>query len=390
MAPPGRRDGVSVSEPPPTVTSPVVDALLTARRGSSLAHLVREPFRFDFFQAVRLIALAASTTDSGEPASPQEFLVDGDPYEHHIRFRAHVGHAFPPTAISGFDVETSTDLEAGRTPHSEMTVAFLGLAGPGGVLPGHAVQLVLDRIRTKDFSLRDFWDLFNHRLIAQFYLAWEKCHFYVGYEKARRETARPEDAFTQSLYSLVGLGTSGLRGRQTVPDEVLLYYAGHFAHRPRSATALEQILADHFGVPTEIHQFQGQWMNLRPADQTRFTSDPLGRGNNQLGVATIAGRRVWGIENKFRVRLGVLSYAQFCAYMPSGDTHVALGELVRSFVGPAIDFDLQLVLDRHEVPPCQMMTEGGVRLGWNTWMFNGRATHEVDDAEFGCDGMPAQ
>ena len=58
----------------------------------------------------------------------------------------------------------------------------MGLAGTGGILPSHYTQLLIDRVREKDFGLRDFLDLFNHRLIAQFYRAWEKCHFYVGYE----------------------------------------------------------------------------------------------------------------------------------------------------------------------------------------------------------------
>ena len=39
----------------------------------------------------------------------------------------------------------------------EMTVTFLGLAGTGGILPGHYTQLLIDRVREKDFGLRDFW-----------------------------------------------------------------------------------------------------------------------------------------------------------------------------------------------------------------------------------------
>jgi type VI secretion system protein ImpH len=150
-------------------------------------------------------------------------------------------------------------------------------------------------VRAKELGLRDFLDLFNHRLIAQFYRAWEKCHFYVGYELSRRGNG-DTDRFSQMLFGLVGLGTAGLRRRQSISDDVLLHYSGHFSHRPRSAAALGQIISDLFRLPAEIEQFRGQWMALPSRDRTQLR---LGR-SNELGVSAIAGSRVWSIEHKFR------------------------------------------------------------------------------------------
>ena len=59
---------------------------------------MREPFQFEFFQAVRLIALAE--TDPSIRALEPAIRTASLPYEEHIRFRAHVGHAFPASAIS--------------------------------------------------------------------------------------------------------------------------------------------------------------------------------------------------------------------------------------------------------------------------------------------------
>ena len=77
---------------------------LEARRSRQL---VREPFRFDFFQAVRLIALAETDPSirAPEPAMRTAQL----PYEEHIRFRAHVGHAFPASAIFSFAQRRPTE-----------------------------------------------------------------------------------------------------------------------------------------------------------------------------------------------------------------------------------------------------------------------------------------
>jgi type VI secretion system protein ImpH len=261
----------------------------------------------------------------------------------------------------------------------------MGLAGTGGTLPSHYTQLLIDRVREKDFGLRDFLDLFNHRSIAQFYRAWEKCHFFVGYESSRRPNGiKGHDRFTQLLLSLVGMGTPGLGGRQAISDELLLYYGGHFSHRPRSAVALEQIVSDAFEVPTKVLQFRGQWMYLRRQDQTRLRH----RGNNRLGTSAIAGARIWGIENKIRLRLGALTYKDFQRFMPGGSGYVALGQVVRSFVGPALDFELALVLSRGEIPRCQLRRGGDMQLGWNTWLFSGAPMRNAGDAVFPCEGMP--
>jgi type VI secretion system protein ImpH len=283
-------------------------------------------------------------------------------------------------------VPADPGLETDGTPVPEMTVTFLGVAGTGGILPWHYTQSLIDLAREKDFGLRDFLDLFNHRLIANFYRAWKKCHFYVGYELSRRSSAKSADSFTQILFSLAGMGTGGLRDRQAVSDEMFLYYSGYFARRPRPAVALEQIVTEVFHVPVHIQQFQGQWMYLRRQDQTQLRPG----GNNLLGVSAIAGRRTWGIENKIRLRVGPLSHDDFQTFLPGGSEFVSLAQIVRSFAGPAFDFDLQLVISKDEVPPCQLNRAGGVRLGWNAWMFSKRPTRNLEDAVFACEGLPSR
>jgi type VI secretion system protein ImpH len=241
-------------------------------------------------------------------------------------------------------------------------------------------------VRAKDFALRDFLDLFNHRITSLFYRAWQKYRFPFTYEQSYwSSTEEPEDVLTRCLYCLLGLGTDGLRGRLAFDDEALLFYAGHFAHYPRSAPSLERLLADYFELPLQVRQFHGQWLYLSEESQSSLPCGHWPEGlNAQLGRDVIVGQRVWDVEGKFRVRVGPLGYAGFRRLMPSGDVLQALSQMIRTYAGPQFDFDTQVVLKATEVPCCRLGGDGGdpSRLGWNTWILSAAADHDVDDAVF--------
>lgn len=350
--------------------------------------LFREPYGFDFFQAVRLLERIRAARARDDPRG-QRYPVGRDrPADQEVvRFRALPSLAFPASAVSQLREPGRDSVPEGELPPPEMVVAFLGLIGAQGVLPYHYTALLLRRLRHKDYALRDFLDLFNHRLISLFYRAWEKYRLPFAYERHRLDPAGQleEDLATRALYCLVGLGTGGLRGRLEIDDEAFLFYGGHFAHYPRSASALEGLLEDYFELPVRVQQLQGQWLCLEPGDQARLPcpAHPRGR-NNRLGVDLVVGERVWDVQSKFRLRLGPLRYAAFCRLMPNGDALRPLCQLTRSYVGPELDFDVQPVLEAQEVPWCRLGADGADRpyLGWNTWVRCQAFTRVVEDAVF--------
>ncbi len=345
--------------------------------------LQKEPHGFDFFQAVRLLHyLAREERSAGRIGS------DDAPEQEPVRFKALVSHSFPPNAIHSLSLQ---DEYKDISLPAAMTVSFMGMTGPSGVLPQHYTQLVIDRIRYKDESLRDFLDLFNHRMISLFYRAWEKHRLPVAYEQGVID--QDEDRFTSSLFSLAGFGTKATRGRLQIDDQALLYYSGLLAHQPRNAVGLESMLADYFELPVQILQFQGQWLYLRHSDQSKLARD-RGRhpANNQLGRSVVVGQRIWGVESRFRVQLGPLTYQQFCRFAPSGDALVAICQLIRTYVGAHLDFDIQPVLAAADVPRCQLGGNSAApsRLGWNTWLCSRPPDQDADDAVFELDGYPLQ
>jgi type VI secretion system protein ImpH len=330
---------------------------------------------------------------------------EGPPEQEVVRFHSHVSLNFPPSEIY--------DLVQAKTPEAppRMSVAFMGLVGPSGALPRYYTEMVLQRARDKDFTLRDFLDLFNHRLISLFYRAWEKYRVLLGYERAEvlaREsrdrgpeayrdfvtTQRPKaDRFSQCLLDISGLGAPALRysaaarhelqPRRAIGDEALRFYVGLLAQRHRSAIGLESMLGDYFGVALAVRQFCGQWLKLARENQSTFAPGGIG-GNMLLGVETVVGERVWDAQSKFRVRIGPLSYRQFQDFLPSGDAHHPVLHLTRLYAGQQFDFDVQLVLRAAEVPPCVLSGKPSccVRLGWDAWLHSRDFSADVADAVF--------
>lgn len=309
------------------------------------AALEAEPYRFDFFQAVRLLErLSEGSKPVGRFVRPREEAV---------RFAAHPSLIFPASEIQA--------LERPPDGPARMVVNFMGLFGPSGVLPQPYTELVINRLRERDSALRDFLDLFNHRAISLFYQAWEKYRFTVAYERGER------DRLSGVLLALIGLGTPGLQNRQAIEDQSLLYYAGLLAQQPRSAIALEQVLEDYFEVPAEVQQFVGGWYRLEPPAQTQLVE--AGAENEQLAIGAVLGDEVWDPQARLRIRLGPLTLGQYLDFLPTGSAFEPLRALVRFFTGGQFDCEVQLVLKREEVPLCELgaETKEAPRLGWVSW-----------------------
>jgi len=340
----GAQDSDVTAQSADTALAPAEPAL--PARPEIWDQLERQPYCFNFFQAVRLL----------ERLMPQREPVGKfvNPSREVARFGAHPSVTFPPSQIHSI---TFPD----RGP-ARMTVNFMGLTGPLGVLPHYYTELVISRVRAKDTALRDFLDIFNHRIISLFFQAWQKYRFTVAYERGER------DRFSHHVLDLIGLGTEGLQNRQSVADDSLIYYAGLLAQWPRSASALRQILADYFEVLVEIEQFAGGWFKLDRETQCCF-EDGISI-SAQLGVGAVVGDEIWDQQSRVRVKLGPLTLDQYQDFLPNGTAYRPLCGLLGFFAGSEFDFEVQLVLRRDEVPSCELGVEGAAtpQLGWVTWM----------------------
>jgi type VI secretion system protein ImpH len=319
--------------------------------------LTEEACMFGFFQAVTLLQrLSAAASPVGGFSNPEAESV-------HFRVNPRLG--FPASEIQ--------TLEPSENGPPEMTVNFMGLTGPSGVLPYTYSELILERSRAKDHTLAEFLDIFNHRAISLFYRAWQKPRFPVTYSNGT------SDHFTHYLLDLIGLGTDGLRDRQEIEDEALLHYTALLGMQARSATALEQIIQDYFEVPVEVQQFTGGWYGLDAPTQCEMNDEDS--ASCQIGFGAVVGDEVWDRQARVRIRLGPLTIERYCDFLPEGNSYGALRALTRFFSNQCVEFEVQLVLDRAQAPATELDFDAAnpARLGWVSWVKNMPLGSDPDD-----------
>jgi type VI secretion system protein ImpH len=350
----------------------------TQRRTESgvIKALLQHPYRFEFFQAVRLLeqAYAKAGVRSG---------VVGEL----VRFRNSLLLSFPPSEIEALKaIEAAADqAEPGpvrsadlRHVTYELTPTFIGLTGPVGALPRHYTEQLIEREALfRDRAARVFLDIFSNRMVAFFYQAWKKYRLHFLYEQDRK------NLFTPLMLSLVGCDHARLRadlqlGNRDIYDESIAHYAGIARHRPASASNVQRMLEDHFGVRVRFEQFVGRWFSI-PADQRTTLSGAYA----ELGVTSFCGERTWQRQTKIRILLGPMTRQEFMSFLPYGDAARALSKMLALTLGQSFEFEVRLVLKKEEIFSASLGSENQpARLGWDTFLLSQAASNDSTDAMY--------
>ncbi|MCA8950159.1 MAG: type VI secretion system baseplate subunit TssG [Planctomycetes bacterium] len=312
---------------------------------------------FDLFEAIRRIhreAGAAPLVGTGS-----------DPGREPLRFASNVSFAFPASDLQS--------IGAGADGRPRAVVNVLGIASPTskGSLPPWYARLLLEAERDGNAAMRDFLDLFNHRLMSLYFRAWLKHNLPVRYE-LDRPPARPGATFELQrtgaiqgiLLALVGLGSNGLVERLGIDPRTLLHHPAAMLRRPASAVGLECVLEAHFGIPFAVESFVARLLPLEPDARTRLD------GSKRLGIDTVVGDGVMSAQSRFRLHVGPLDYQAFASFLPGGAPIAELRQLVSALVGDEFDYDLRLELAEAEVPGLRLWSDDAraQQLGWSTWL----------------------
>lgn len=278
---------------------------------------------------------------------------------------APVGVDLSPVATSGF---------ARRDKRNRIKTLFASLSGPVGSLPSSYNQLIMREERQRSRSLSAFLDVFNGRISELFADATEK---YRLPHWLRWQGERGTGGFFCTLLSLSGFGTRGTISRAEIDRDLALRFSGLFANRTRHTAGLSAMLQELTAAPVEIEQFRPRWLKIPVNERSRI-------GQSQglvLGTNTTAGESLRDLTGAFRIVIGPLAYGDYMRLSPNSASIREIVSLTRLYVGPTLDFDVQVVLRKEDVPLCQLGRAGDPpRLGWNCWARTGPATKDNGDA----------
>lgn len=239
-----------------------------------------------------------------------------------------------------------------------LMVHLFGLFGPDGPLPLHITEQARNRQRNHgDATLRGFIDLFHHRTLSLFHRAWADVRPTASFDRPE------EDRFKFYVGALHGLSTPGLHDRDAMPDLSKLHFAGLLANQTRHAEGLGAILTAFFTMPVRVESFVGGWLTLPPEDLTRLSDGPR---TASLGATALLGARSWSRQHKFRLVFGPVTLPEYERLLPGGLSFHRLVPIVRNWAGDALAWDVNMVLQRDQVPAVRLGQYG--QLGWTTWL----------------------
>jgi len=299
----------------------------------SVDALIENPSEHDFYKAVFILQQQLAMGKSQH----NKVGYDSLPKSELVRFKADQHLGFPGQSISKVEVTKHKDKDKVSV---DMHVSFMGLTGASGVLPQHYSELVLERLKMKDTGMRDFYDLFNHRLISLFYRAWEKYRFPVNYQKSH--TGMP-DSFTAVLNQLSGKGS------------IKKYYAGIFNKNIRTLDGLTLIIKDFTQFDVTIDQFIGQWQKLARTDQTRLGERKSPEGQYAaLGAGATMGSKVWDINSSINIVIKPKTNSSKQSFLPGKTETVILKEMISDYLGSTIKYKMQLEVKEIDIPKVQL------------------------------------
>lgn len=313
-----------------------------------------EPWKFDFFQALRLIECA----HPDKPRLGHSVRAQDEP----VRIAQHPSLSFAPATIH------QLSLDAKLSP-PRLIQQFFGMLGPNGPLPLHLTEFARDRlVNYRDPSFVRFLDLLLHRFALHFYRAWGQAQPAVSLDRPK------EDRFSTYVGATLGMGMPTLRNRDGASDHIRLHFAGHLSRQVKTAEGLKSLLTGFFKLPVRIIEFAGHWLKLPDNDLSRLGDLSA---NAALGAGAVLGTRVWDRQHRIQIAIGPLSLEQYRALLPGGHALEKLLALVRHYLSFELDWDLRLSLESPEVPRARLgqLTQ----LGWTSWLGQHRTETNAED-----------
>ena len=313
---------------------------------------VEEARRRGFYPLVLLLERLVGGPPVGAASGPDDEL---------IRFRHDPALAFSPSDVPLVREirlpPDPADPEARHRRGFEVTTAFLGLTGAVTPLP-HYIAEEVAQDQGESVPMRDFLDLFHHRLLSLLFRGWAR------HDLPNAWRADGEDPWSPRLLALLGVDAASAEVRPALATWRLLRLAPLLAEPTMTAAGLAVAVQDALeeelgGARVTVEPFAGAWVTIADDQVTR-----LGRQASRLGVDCLVGQRVLDVAGKFEVLIGPLSAEQYRRFA-GGEPVRRVEQLVSALVSEPLEHDIVLWLAEDAAPALAL---GASRLGKDAWL----------------------
>ncbi|MEW7311341.1 type VI secretion system baseplate subunit TssG [Buttiauxella gaviniae] len=324
----------------------------SARADLTMNNPFHDVCRYNFYALVEAIY---KQTENYQVISLQT-----EPIDEALRFEADASIAFPKS-----DVSTLVKNKAGQFV---MTTTFLGLHGSQSPLPGYYLDNLAWGAAQGETKLGDFLDMFTHRWTQFIYHIWRKYRYYVCFRNGGT------DAFSQRMYSLVGLGSESIRSRLVINHSKMLAYAGALANPGRSSEVICSLVSHCFDLEdVTLHGWQLRKVDIESEQQNRLGQRVM-RGSNKfieksvLGENFSIGSRIPDRSGKFLLCINNLTRDRFLSFLPNGINFLPLTLFVAFILRDQFAWDLRLGIAPQQVGGMTLGNEQNSLLGWTSFL----------------------
>jgi type VI secretion system protein ImpH len=215
---------------------------------------------------------------------------------------------------------------------------FMGLYGVDSPLPTAWLDEIAQQ-REGHEAQEAFLDIFNHRILTQFYRIWRKYSYPATFEAGGR------DSTSQSLLGLIGLGMPGTDKHIATPISRFLALLGIMrlpARTEEGIQALVRLLAPRTRTTVTPH-----------CPRTFFINNPLGfYGNDDflLDGYNVLGDETTEVSSQLLIALYTDDIAEAQGWLPEGQIYQDFLVLLRVYLGWRYKARIQLTVPARLLP----------------------------------------
>lgn len=300
-----------------------------------LARLEQEIGRINFYRFCQLLE------QPGRPALGSTAHPADDP----VRFRPWPGMGFPVSELKALE----TDAAQPEDPPTVRTT-FMGLYGVDSPLPTAYIDDIAQQ-REGHEVLESFLDIFNHRIMTQFYRIWRKYSYPATFE------AGGKDATSQSLLGLIGMAIPGTQQHFATPSSRFLALLGVIRQPGRTAEgvqALVRLLAAETRVVVSPHCLR----SVPITSPMVFADDEM----NWLDGYWVLGDEATDANSQLLISLHTENRTEATDWLPDGAVYSDFLVLLRVYLGWRYHARIELTVST-ALLPAPVLDDTSFKLG---------------------------